>query len=103
MNKRHALVAAALASVCAANASAAGQMDMQAKDQDKCYGAAKAGQNDCGTLVHACAGQATVDKDPAEWKYVPKGSCEKVGGKLNPRDQSKQQGDDKGAAKGGRR
>jgi uncharacterized membrane protein len=99
MNKRHALVAAALASVCAANASAAGQMDMQAKDQDKCYGAARAGQNDCGTLVHACAGQATVDKDPAEWKYVPKGSCEKVGGKLNPPKQV----DDKGAAKGGRR
>jgi uncharacterized membrane protein len=99
MNKRHALVAAALASVCAANASAAGQMDTQARDQDKCYGAAKAGQNDCGTLVHACAGQATVDNDPAEWKYVPKGSCEKVGGKLNP----PRQVEDKGAAKGGRR
>jgi uncharacterized membrane protein len=99
MNKRHALVAAALASVCAANASAAGQMDTQARDQDKCYGAAKAGQNDCGTLVHACAGQATVDNDPAEWKYVPKGSCEKVGGKLNPPKQV----EDKGAAKGGRR
>jgi len=99
MNKRHALVAAALASVCAANASAAGPMDMGAKDQDKCYGAAKAGQNDCGTLVHGCAGQAAVDNDPAEWKYVPKGSCEKVGGKLNP---SKPVGD-KGAAKGGSR
>jgi uncharacterized membrane protein len=74
-------------------------MDTQARDQDKCYGAAKAGQNDCGTLVHACAGQATVDNDPAEWKYVPKGSCEKVGGKLNP----PRQVEDKGAAKGGRR
>ena len=60
MNKRHALVAAALASVCAANASAAGQMDAPGKDQDKCYGVAKAGQNDCGTLVHGCAGQAAV-------------------------------------------
>ena len=62
MNKRHALVAAALASVCAANASAGGQMDTQGKDQDKCYGVAKAGQNDCGTLVHGCAGQANVDR-----------------------------------------
>jgi len=99
MNKRHALVAAALASVCAANASAAGQMDTQAKDQDKCYGAAKAGQNDCGTLVHACAGQASKDNDPAEWKYVPKGSCEKVGGKLNPPKPA----EDKAQAKGGGR
>jgi uncharacterized membrane protein len=97
MNKRHALIAAALASACAANASAAGQMDGQAKDQEKCYGAAKAGQNDCGTLVHGCAGQATTDNDPAEWKYVPKGSCEKVGGKLNPPKQGKD------AAKGERR
>jgi uncharacterized membrane protein len=99
MNKRHALVAAALASVCAANASAGGQMDAQGKDQEKCYGVAKAGQNDCGTLVHGCAGQATVDNDPAEWKYVPKGSCEKVGGKLN---QPKPQ-EGKGAEKGARR
>jgi uncharacterized membrane protein len=101
MNKRHALVAAALASVCAAKASAAGQMDTQAKDQEKCYGAAKAGQNDCGTLVHGCAGQATVDNDPAEWKYVPKGSCVKIGGKLTP--PKKAEGKDKDAAQGGSR
>jgi len=24
--------------------------------QEKCYGIAKAGQNDCGTAKHACAG-----------------------------------------------
>ena len=99
MNKRHALVAAALASVCAAQASAAGQMDAQGKDQEKCYGAAKAGQNDCGTLVHGCAGQATVDNDPAEWKHVPKGSCEKIGGKLNPPKKA----EGKGGAQGGGR
>jgi len=95
MNKRHALVAAALASVCAANASAGGQTDMQGKGksaQDKCYGVAKAGQNDCGTLVHGCAGQATIDGDPTEWKYVPKGTCEKVGGKPNPPQQPAAQG-----------
>ena len=50
--------------------------------QEKCYGIAKAGQNDCGTAKHACAGQgAKTDKDPAEWKYVAKGTCEKMGGK----------------------
>lgn len=49
--------------------------------QEKCYGIAKGGQNDCGTAKHACAGLgAKTDKDPAEWKYVAKGTCEKVGG-----------------------
>jgi uncharacterized membrane protein len=43
---------------------------------------AKAGKNDCGTAKHACAGLgAKTDNDPTEWKYVAKGSCEKVGGK----------------------
>jgi uncharacterized membrane protein len=50
--------------------------------QEKCFGIAKAGQNDCGTGKHACAGLgAKTDKDPAEWKYVAKGTCEQVGGK----------------------
>lgn len=54
--------------------------------QDKCYGIAKAGQNDCAasTGAHACAGQSKKDKDPNEWKYVAKGTCEQLGGKLKP-------------------
>ena len=53
--------------------------------QEKCYGIAKAGQNDCGTAKHACAAQgAKVDKDPTEWKYVAKGACEQMGGKSTP-------------------
>ena len=49
--------------------------------QEKCYGIAKGGQNDCGTAKHACAGLGTkADNDKAEWKYVAKGSCEKAGG-----------------------
>ena len=50
--------------------------------KEKCYGVAEAGKNDCGTKDHSCAGQAKTDKDPSEWKYVPKGECEKMGGKL---------------------
>lgn len=50
--------------------------------QEKCYGIAKSGQNDCGTATHSCATKATKDNDPAEWKYVTKGTCEKAGGKL---------------------
>ena len=53
--------------------------------QEKCYGVAPAGKNDCGTAKHACAGQgAKVDKDPNEWKYVAKGTCEQMGGKVEP-------------------
>ncbi|HTQ00221.1 MAG TPA: DUF2282 domain-containing protein [Casimicrobiaceae bacterium] len=55
----------------------------QKEGTEKCYGVAKGGQNDCGTAKHACAGQgAKADNDPAEWKYVAKGTCEKMGGKM---------------------
>ena len=51
---------------------------------EKCFGVAMAGKNDCGGKYskHACAGTSTVDKDPNDWKYVDKGTCEKMGGKL---------------------
>jgi uncharacterized membrane protein len=49
---------------------------------EKCAGVSKAGKNDCGTDKHACAGLAKADKDPAEWNYVAKGTCEKAGGKV---------------------
>jgi uncharacterized membrane protein len=50
--------------------------------KDKCFGISKAGQADCATSKHACAGQSKVDNDPMDWKYVQKGTCEKMGGKL---------------------
>ncbi len=55
-----------------------------AADKEKCFGIAQAGKNDCAsaTGTHSCAGQATKDKDPGDWKYVAKGSCEKMGGML---------------------
>lgn len=44
--------------------------------QEKCFGVALKGQNDCaagpGT---SCAGSSKVDYQPDAWKYVPKGSC----------------------------
>lgn len=81
MTHRHALIAAALAGVCA-HAAAQDQMGVPKADQEVCYGVAKAGQNDCGTATHGCAGVATVDKDPNEWKFVAKGTCTKLGGSL---------------------
>ena len=49
---------------------------------EKCYGVAKAGQNHCGSAdgAHSCAGQAKVDNDPNEWKFVKAGTCEDMGG-----------------------
>lgn len=49
---------------------------------DKCFGIAKAGQNDCATARHGCNSQTTFNNAPDDFKYVPKGTCEKVGGKL---------------------
>lgn len=81
MNNRQILLAAAIASVCATGMGAAHAADTQ---KEKCFGVAKAGQNDCATASgsHSCAGQAKTDLDPGEWKYVAKGTCEKTGGKL---------------------
>lgn len=77
------LIASAIASLAAgAAASARAHAPDAPASQEKCYGVAKAGQNDCGTARHSCAGKATRDRDPGEWKMVPKGTCEKMGGKL---------------------
>lgn len=53
-------------------------------EKEKCYGIAKAHKNDCKSASgsHSCAGQATKDNDAADWKFVPKGDCEKSGGSL---------------------
>lgn len=82
MNKRQALIAAALATVCAATTGSASAMEAAA-DKEKCFGIAKAGQNDCASSngTHSCAGQAKADNSATEWKYVAKGTCEKAGGK----------------------
>jgi len=51
--------------------------------KEKCYGVAKAGKNDCAPAsgAHSCAGQAKKDNDPGDWKFVAKGTCDKMGGK----------------------
>ncbi|MGZ8289332.1 MAG: BufA1 family periplasmic bufferin-type metallophore [Telluria sp.] len=84
MNKRQAIIAAALAGVCAAANVSAHKPDPAKGEQEKCYGVAKAGQNDCASATgsHSCSGEAKVDNDPDEWTYVAKGTCEQAGGKL---------------------
>jgi uncharacterized membrane protein len=79
------MLSSALAAVigCASVGSAiAGPSAEEMKAMEKCYGVAKAGQNDCAANGHACAGQAAKDMDKAEWKAVKKGTCEKMQGSL---------------------
>ncbi|HTN15107.1 MAG TPA: DUF2282 domain-containing protein [Sphingomonadaceae bacterium] len=68
------LAAAAAAIAAAGHAHAADKPKME-----KCYGVAKAGQNDCaagpGT---SCAGTSTRDYQGNAWKLVPQGSCAEI-------------------------
>jgi uncharacterized membrane protein len=80
MNQRAMIAAAAMSlmslTLVATPASA------QESAKEKCFGIAKAGQNDCANLSgsHSCAGQSKVDMDKGEWKYVAKGTCKTLKG-----------------------
>lgn len=91
MKRSRVIIGSALAGLVAASL-AAQTSAQQNPPTEKCYGIAKAGQNDCGTARHSCAGKATRDGDPEDWKMVPKGTCEKVGGTLEPGGRAKQGG-----------
>jgi uncharacterized membrane protein len=57
-----------------------------AAENEKCYGIAAAGKNDCQTATSSCAGTATADSQGDAWIYVPAGTCEKIaGGSLEPK------------------
>ena len=82
MKRSSTLIHAALSTIIAAGLTTGIVSNAVAADKEKCYGVAKKGENDCGTAKHSCGGQAAADNLPEEWKYVAKGSCEKIGGKL---------------------
>jgi uncharacterized membrane protein len=83
MNQRQ-LLSSALASVLALGLvqSAIARDEPAKKDKEKCYGIVKAGENNCANLsgTHSCAGEASKDNAPAEWKLVATGTCAKLGG-----------------------
>jgi uncharacterized membrane protein len=66
------LLAAAVVSASAAKAE-----DVK---YEKCFGVAKAGQNDCQSSTHICAGKSTMDRDPHTFISLPAGTCEKIAG-----------------------
>ena len=78
MNQR-AMIAATAATLMSLTLVAA---PVAAQEKEKCFGIAKAGQNDCASITgsHSCAGQSKVDMDKQEWKYVAKGTCKTMKG-----------------------
>lgn len=74
------LVTAALAGLLAlAPAGAAAQ-----SKQEKCWGAAKAGQNACDSngSEHTCGRKSRADYDPNDYLLVKAGTCLEMGGSL---------------------
>jgi uncharacterized membrane protein len=81
MNRRQSLAVTAFAlSALVSGAALAQDKGASIKgEKERCYGVAKAGQNDCaagpGTT---CAGTSKADYQGNAWKYVAKGTCEKI-------------------------
>lgn len=79
MKTQAALIAGAGALLVLGVSAAAAQTrptQAQENEKEKCYGIARAGQNDCaagpGTT---CAGTSTRDYQGNAWKLVAKGTC----------------------------
>lgn len=81
MKSSHATLSSAIAGVLAlAVGGSAIAADVVCAERERCYGASKAGKNDCATATSACAGTAKLDDQKDAWVYLPKGTCEKLAG-----------------------
>ena len=75
------LVASALTAALALPVAAiAGPAEAPAFKAEKCFGVAAAGQNDCQTATHSCAGESKKASAADSWIYVPAGTCMKISG-----------------------
>lgn len=78
-------LAAALGSALALSAAPTQAAEKAAGAQEKCFGVALAGKNDCaagpGTT---CAGTASKDFQGNAWKNVPAGTCTKTASSTSP-------------------
>ena len=81
MNKT--VLTAALAGLMIAGVAGVASANEGMPAKEKCYGIAKAGKNDCASKSgsHSCAGHATKDNSPDDFKLVNTGACEGMGGK----------------------
>ncbi len=86
MDKRR-LIAATSVSLLALGILAAPPAS-RAAALEKCFGAAKAGENACAGVhhcaalsdLHGCKGSSKVNYDPADFRLVPDSTCAKLGG-----------------------
>ncbi|MCE2597282.1 DUF2282 domain-containing protein [Motilimonas cestriensis] len=86
MKKSNIALASAISGVLALGATMISSPAMAA-EKEKCYGVAKAGQNDCATKSSSCAGTSKVDNQGDAFIAVPKGLCDKLaGGSLEPKE-----------------
>ena len=85
MRDQRTLISTAITSLLALGITALSS-STYAADEEKCFGVTKAGQNACNSnkSKHSCAGHSKVDNDPNDFIPLPKGSCLKIGGKLEP-------------------
>ena len=73
--------------------AAASAVAADSAPQEKCYGVAAAGKNDCQTASNSCAGTAEKDRQPDAFINLPKGLCTKIaGGSLAPAAPAKKKG-----------
>lgn len=76
-------IATTLAALAAALVATSTVAHADAPKQEKCFGVALAGKNDCkagaGT---SCAGTSAVNYQGNAWKYVNAGTCMSSGGTL---------------------
>ena len=80
-----AIVAAALGaalsiSMLGAAQAQSGPAPVPSYENEKCYGVAKAGKNDCQTATSSCAGTSKKDGQKDAWISVPTGTCAKIVG-----------------------
>ena len=80
MNRRQFIRDSAFSLLALGVGSAA--LPARAESREKCFGIAKAGQNDCAGLsgLHSCQGLSKVSYNPGDFRVVPTGTCKKLGG-----------------------
>lgn len=85
MKDQRTLISTAITSLLALGITAS-TGSAYAADEEKCFGVAKAGLNACNSNAskHSCAGHSKIDNDPNDFLPVAKGTCLKIGGKLEP-------------------
>ncbi len=80
MKKSTLMATAAISSLLAFGLTAAGNQALAQKKMEKCYGVAKAGNNDCQTATSSCAGTSTSDGQKDAFVLLPAGTCERLVG-----------------------